>query len=130
MCDIAQKCYSTNNEDYIYDDIESAIESSIDDLSIQVGSEFLVYEGDAIKYKAGDFSNGLLNYIVESAYGCGEEYSDGYLDEVTKEQEAELDNRIADAVNQWADEHGFQPKFGRVDNIKEIRVRVISESLS
>jgi len=120
-----KKCYSTNNEDFTYDELDDAITFAIDDLSINIGDIVTVYEGDAVQFKAGDFTGFTLDAITNTAHDEGGEYSDGYLDQVTKEQEADLDKRIADVVNQWADDHGLQPNFFRVKNVKEVQARFI-----
>jgi len=120
-----KKCYSTNNEDFNYDELDDAIRDAIDDPAINIGDVVTVYEGDAIHFKAGDFTGFTLDAITNTAYDEGGEYCDGYLDHVTKEQGADLDKRIADVVNQWADDHGLQPNFYRVENVKEVQAKFI-----
>lgn len=120
-----KKCYSTNNEDFTYDELDDAIRYAIDDESINVGDVVTVYEGDAVPWKAGDFTGFTLDHISNAAYDEGGEYADDYLEGVTKEQEADLDKRIADAVNQWADDYALQPNFYQVKNVKEVQARFI-----
>ena len=43
-----------------------------------------------------------------------------------KEEEADLDKRIADVVNQWADDYGLQPNLYRVENVKELQVKLLN----
>jgi len=123
-----QKCYSLNDEDFTYDELDDAITDAFDDSTIDIGSEIIVFEGDAVKFQAGDFTGFNLDSITNSAYDEGGEYSESYLEGVTKEQEADLDKRVADAVNQWADDHGLQPNFYRVANVKKIRVKMVDKS--
>lgn len=122
-----EKCYSTNNEDFNYTELEDAIRDAFDNPEIVVGSEVSIFEGDAIKWKAGELTGFTLDSIVSTACDEGGEYADGYLEDVTKEQEADLDKRIAETVNKWADDYGLQPNFYRVTNVAEIRVKMISE---
>ena len=125
---MSEKCYSTNGEDFNYTEIEDAIRDAFDDPDIAVGSFVVISEGDAIKWKASELTGFTLDSIVNSAYDEGGEYADGYLEDVTKEQEADLDKRIAETVNKWADDYGLQPNFYRVANVKEIRVKLTSET--
>jgi len=41
-----KKCYSTNNEDFTYDELDDAIESAIDGSMVPIGGIVTVYEGD------------------------------------------------------------------------------------
>lgn len=122
-----EKCYSTNNEDFNCTDLHDAIVSALECPLAKVGDIVTVYEGDAVPWKAGDFTGFTLDHISNAAYDEGGEYADGYLEGVTKEQESDLDKRIADVVNQWADDHGLQPNFYRVANVKEIRAKLTNE---
>ena len=125
---VPDKCYSTNNEDFVYNEMDDALMSAFDDPETKIGTIVTVYEGDPVRFKAGDFTGFTLDTITNTAYDEGGDYAGYYLDQVTKEQEADLDKRIADVVNQWADDYGLQPTFYRVANIKEIRAKLISDS--
>ena len=120
---LGMKCFSTNNEDFSYDELDDAVRDALDDPEIKVGDVVTVYEGDAVRFKAGDFSGWNLDHITNAAYDEGGEYAEDYLSGVTKEQEAELDKMVEDAVNAWADKHGLQPTFYRVINAKEVQAR-------
>lgn len=119
-----KKCYSTNNEDFNYSEMDDAISDAIDDPTINVGDIVTVYEGDAVMWKAGEFTGFMLDAISNCAADEAGEYSDDWPN-CTKEQEADLDKRIADVVNQWANDHGLQPNFYRVQNVKEIQAKFI-----
>lgn len=123
-----KKCYSTNNEDFNYDELDDAVQSALDDPSVNVGDVVTVYEGDAVAWKAGDFTGFTLDHISNAAYDEGGEYAEDYLSDVSKEQEADLDKRVADVVNQWADDHGLQPNFYQVKNVQELRFVMTSET--
>lgn len=123
-----EKCYSTNGEDFNYTEIEDAIESAFDDPDLPIGTVVTIDEGDAIPWKAGDFADGFpVETLANSAYDEAGEYADGWPN-CTKEQESDLAQRIKSAVNQWADDHGLQPRFYRVANIKEIKVKLTSKT--
>ena len=121
------KCYSTNNEDFSYNELDDAIRDALDDPEIEVGSVVTVYEGDAARFKAGDFTGWNLDNITNAA--CDEsEYAEDYLSGITKEQEAELDDMVEAAVNAWADKHGLHPTFYRVKNVKEVQARYVGDN--
>lgn len=123
------KCYSTNDEDYSYDEIEDAIRDKIaDHPELTPGDIFTIWEGDAILWKAGDFAGGFcVDDLSDRAYAEAEESADGWLDSCPKEVKDDLETRIEVVVNQWADDHGLQPKFYRVENVCEVKVKVMSE---
>lgn len=123
-----EKCYSLNNEEFNYTELEDAIRDKFDDLSIKVGDVVTIYEGDAILWKAGDFADGFpLDTLSNHAYDEAGEYADEWPN-CTKEQEADLTQRLKDVVNQWADDHGLQPQFYHVENVKELRFVMTSET--
>ena len=123
-----KKCYSINNEDFSYDELDDAVIAALEEPDVSVGDVVTVYEGDAVPWKAGDFTGWNLDHITNAAYDEGGEYAEDYLSGVTKEQEADLDKRVADAVNQWADDHGLHPNFYQVRNVKEHRFVMTSET--
>ena len=71
------KCYSTNGEDFSYNDIEDAIRDALDDPQIAVGTVVVIHEGDAVKRKAGEFApTDIIDTLSCSASDdCGE-YAD------------------------------------------------------
>ena len=121
-----EKCYSTNNEDFNYTEEEDAVNDVFDFVGAEAGAIATIYEGDAVKWKAGDFARCNIDSMSECACDEAGEYAKDYLNGVGKEEEADLDKRIADVVNQWADDYGLQPGFYRVENIKEIQVKLLN----
>lgn len=122
-----EKCYGINDEYFNHSELEDAITEALDNPDLPVGAVVKVYEGDAVPWKAGDFSDGFpVDSLMERAYDEAGEHAGDWPD-CTKEQETDLEQRIKDVVNQWADDHGLQPKFCRVDNVREIQVELTSE---
>lgn len=121
------KWYSTNEEDYRHTEIEAAIAEAFDDSTIKAGEIRSIWEGDAIIRRAGSYAPfRMVEELSERAYDeCGE-YAEDWPD-CSKEQEHELEQRIAAAINSWADDFGHQPTFGTVGNVREIKVRLTSE---
>ncbi len=121
-----EKCYSLNNEDFNYTEMEDALRDKFDDLDIKLGDVVTIYEGDAVLWKAGDFADGFpVDTLSNGSYDEAGEYADEWPN-CTKEQDQDLVQRIKDVVNQWADDHGLQPTFYRVENVKEIQAKLTS----
>jgi hypothetical protein len=124
--EMSEKCYSTNNEDFNYTDLDEVIEEAFNDPYAIVGHVVTVFEGDSVKKQAGNFANFWpIDRLKECVYDeCGE-YAEDWLDNCTKEQEADLEDRIKEVVNKWADDYGLQPTFYGVKNVKEIKVELL-----
>lgn len=128
MAEESQKCYSINDEDYSFTELEDAIIAALEkDMTIPVGTIITVWEGDAVKCKAGDFPAVDIESMAERACDevgeCAEDWPD-----CGKEEESDLNERIRAVVNQWADDHGLHPNFYRISNTKTIKVKLTSES--
>lgn len=52
---------------------------------------------------------------------CGEA-SDGFLDDVTKEQAEELQDKLNDVLQEWLIKYNLQPTFGDIVDVEEITV--------
>lgn len=55
---------------------------------------------------------------------CGES-SDGYLDSVSKESEADLTERLQKVFDEWVVEHDQQPNFYSIDNVKLVSLEEV-----
>lgn len=103
--------YSLDDEEY--HDIDYIAEQLKDDetrLTIFVG------EGIRPTHKQFIILVDICEEMQNRAYDEFDEYSEGYLVEVTKEQEEELNNLIAD----WFDKNVKKPNFYHIENAKEI----------
>ena len=60
----------------------------------------------------------VLESIQENAYSEGGEFSDGYLDDVTKEQEEELERKLNEVFSAWSDKYNHHPNFYSVEHIE------------
>ena len=103
--------YSLNEEEY--HDIDYIAQELEDDKEI-----LTVFVGEGIKpthkqfIECIDICEEMQNY----AYDEFDEYSEGYLDGITKEQKEELNNLIAS----WFDKNIQEPNFYRIKNAKQI----------
>ena len=63
----------------------------------------------------------LLDDIGESVYEeCGEPAED-YLRHVNPEHEKDLSERLAQVVNEWMKEFGYEPSFFRIVNVESFK---------
>lgn len=121
------KCYSTDEECFNDNEIDDVIEEFIANSDCPAGGIFTVYEGDATLWKASDFlPTNLVETLAENTYEEAGEYAAGWPP-YTPEQAADLQQRIEDVVDQWADDYGLQPKFFRVENVRQITVKLLNE---
>lgn len=141
---MAMYCYSTDKELFQGDFAtrEEALAEGLDD-----GEGVTVWTGESVPIRCGDLLTpyaveNLLESIVDMAFeACGEEVTDDFLKgpdfpakyrkgtpERAKAEERtaahkkaleDLRERIGAAVDAWADDHGEQPKFWRVRDVRE-----------
>ena len=77
------------------------------------------------KWKPEIDGEAIIDMIRYNAFDeCGAEIvdSDGYLENVTKEQIDELTEELTAAFNRWAEKHGRTANFFPVENIKEYQL--------
>lgn len=103
--------YSLNEEEY--HDIDYIAQELEDDKEL-----LTVFVGEGIKptHKQFIVAIDICEEMQNKAYDEFDEYSEGYLDGITKEQEEELNNLIAS----WFDKNIQEPNFYRIKNAKEI----------
>ncbi len=103
--------YSLNEEEY--HDIDYIAQELKDDKSI-----LTVFVGEAIQptHKQFIVSVDICEEMQNRAYDEFDEYAEGYLVSVSKEQKEELNNLITD----WFDKNVKKPNFYRIKNAKEI----------
>lgn len=106
--------YSLNEEiyhskDYVADMIEDSEKDEVD----------CIYAGECIYKKHEDFidADEIIEMAKDRAYE-NNEYAEGYLDDITKEKEQELNELIVG----WFNNNAKQPTFFTVKNAKKITV--------
>jgi len=143
-------CYSTNEEmfygDYAteFEAIGAAFDAIADE---DDDNNHTVWVGQSERRKAGDYVDkydikNLIEAMIESAQNdCGESAEEDWLDQphccqhkkgtpereqaekIVVEYNAEIEDlqkRIQEVVNQWADQYGHQPTFWHVGATKEV----------
>jgi hypothetical protein len=74
----------------------------------------------ASQYLSAHAVDNLLDALIDQAGDDGAETADtGWLENVTRDQEAALHARLAELVDSWCDEHGHTPKFWHVEDVQE-----------
>ena len=104
------KCFSVNNEDFNYEDLESLIECNE-----QLRAGDIVWIADAMKPKHSDFVNvyNIIENMAEEAWDVVGEAAEDYGD-VSKEAELELEA----IVTAWAGKY-CHITFFEVKNVRE-----------
>jgi len=113
------------NECEYYDTKEEAIEAAkeyYDEDHEDYGYTFYVGQIEAIKMRADDLADVVIEHIQQDHFDNDGEFGQEYLDNVTKDHLRELDHQLEKLLNDWADKYGYQPKHFFVRNIEAIEV--------
>jgi len=125
---VSEFIYSINNEEFRYGSWEEALEYAWDDSVDSDIDVFTIYEGEIKTAKASNYAPGWpAEGLGEAAYDEVGDASEDWPGE-TKEQGADLESIIKKAVDEWADKHDLQPKFGLVKNVKTRNYRMTKAS--
>ena len=73
------------------------------------------------------YADSLIENLQEqSDERCGEA-SETFLDDVTKEQEKDLEEKLNAVLNEWLTKYHHQPTFYYLDNIEKVRLEEDAE---
>ena len=64
----------------------------------------------------------IIESLQEDAYSEGGEFSEGYLEGVTKEQEEELEEQLNAVIYAWVDKYNHHPNFYNVADIRFVKL--------
>ncbi len=121
-----EKVYSNNNEDYSYTELSECVESYYFNDSVKAGDVVTVFEADAVKAKASSFVYGLMDSMQEKAYDEYGEYAEHWPDTDQKNIDV-LEEVVKLLADLWATNYDVQPTFYKVDNVKEIKVKILND---
>ena len=125
---MSETCYSLNEEYFNHTEIEDAVREAFDYVGAQPGDIRTIYEGTTKEFKAGDFAPRYMEeMLAEQAYDDGGEYAENWLSGLRPEQKEDLAKRIKEAINAWADDHALHPTFYGVENVREIKVKLLDD---
>lgn len=117
--------YSLNGEEFRCESLEEAAKELWDDDTYEVGHEAVIWQGEAEYPTAGEFVPEMTGELIDAACSdVGEVAEDWFF---TSAQETELQSLVGDVVNDWADRHGLQPRFCRILNEREMKIRYTDE---
>ena len=69
------------------------------------------------------YADSLIENLQEqSDERCGES-SETFLDDVTKEQEKDLEEKLNAVLNEWLTKYNHQPTFYYLDNIEKVQLK-------
>lgn len=122
--------YSTQEDDFSNGDesIEVVAQQLWEGFTLEEQQEcdsMTLYKGNVIQPKLSDFFNIkiILDEISSNAYDTCREWAEGYLYDVTQEQEDELTTLITS----WADKHELNTNWFMVEDIEEVEFEIPSE---
>ena len=105
------------------------------DQSDVLGHVYEEYEGIHTIFAVGQLRSPSLRIYADSVIEnlqeqsdeyCGE-VSETYLDDVTKEQEKDLEEKLNATLNEWLTKYNHQPTFYYLDNIEKVRLEEEAE---
>jgi len=118
------ECYSTDEEDFSYDDWEDAAEYVFDDPDAKAGDVRVIYKGTAIKKKMSDYAD--LD-VFEDQLSCAAADAVGeHSDDWPCFSSSAIEDLKA-MIDAWATKHGLHPYFYEVANVEEVQVRLLAE---
>jgi len=115
-------CYSLDEENFSYNDLDEAIQFHWDDNG---QSDFVVYRGIKSRRAISHYLNVDVDNAINAAWDEHSEYADGFLSSSTQEQENELKAEVSKVVEAWATKHGHTVDFWDVYNVKPLHIRIV-----
>lgn len=119
------KCYSINEEDFDFDNLEEAAQSLWGHLEEEnAGDHATIWEGTPVKITASSLSPCMAEHLSERAYAKYGEHSENWT--FTKEKKDSIQSAVDAAIDKWADENKMQPLFYGVEDLKLIQIKFTS----
>lgn len=106
------EAWSTNNEDFRYSSLEDLIDSNSGELA--VGQTIYVGEGRRPKLSEFCDANDVIEQMQNRGYDIGDEYADGFMDDISPDAKTELDGFL----KSWMEKH-VTINFYTVHDVRE-----------
>lgn len=128
--------FSYNSEDYnngTFPTVEEALDEAKErwfdchDASDSVDGRVDVYIGEAEYYTDGIFVDYIIEQQQQDAYSEMGEYAEDYLEDITKEEKAILQERLDKVWNEFKKEFNHEARFYNVVNEKKYEFNIYSE---
>ncbi len=100
---------------------EEAVKEGLEEAKTEGCFKFEVGQIEKVTVSGVDIDYILENVAENTTEDCGEVGED-YLNDVTKEDRDELEQKFNDLLFSWIKEHGYEPSFFKIKNVKTIRV--------
>lgn len=126
----AEYCYSWNGEDFegnTFDTIKAALAAAAaenDDEHTHVHVGTVERPSNSFFFPDAD---DVIDHMADQAYDYGNEYAADYLDVVSDEAKAELNEQLETLLDAWCVKHGVSPDFYQVGGVKEYPVPAMAE---
>ena len=82
-----------------------------------------IYTGRNVQWSASAYAGidapDLICIMVDNAVQGGNEAAEGWLEDLPKPAETDLQQRLEKAIDAWADAHDVQPRFCEVADVQE-----------
>lgn len=128
--------FSYNDEDYsneTFSTIEEALDEAKEcwfecyDISDSEDGYIDIYIGEAEYYTDGIFVDYIIEQQQQDAYSEMGEYAEDYLEDITKEEKAILQERLNKVWNEFKKEFNHEARFYNVVNEKKYEFNIYSE---
>ena len=120
---VGRYAYSVHGEKFLgsYPTREEAVARAVEVARMQPCPPSSVFVGKRVPGdpQAKNLAKNVIRLMRERALGAVGDEAEGYLAGVTKEQEADLDQALAGAVEGWLERNELAPTFFKVEAISE-----------
>ncbi len=124
--------WSTNEEEFYmnpHDSREAAVEEGTGECEACEDSSF--YVGRVVSLKLSDLSiksgERVIDDCIERAFERVGEAQENWADSIKPDEIKDLDNRIRELLDRWADDHKNHPSFFAVEDVEQILVTLPEE---
>ena len=105
------------------------------DQSDVLGHVYEEYEGIHTIFAVGQlnspslriYADTVIESLQEQSDECCGDVSETYLNDVTKDQEKDLEEKLNATLNEWLTKYNHQPAFYYIDNIEKVRLEEDAE---
>ena len=120
---VGRYAYSVHGEKFLgaYETREQAVARAIEVARMQPTPPSSVFVGKRVAGdpQAKNLARNVIRLMRERALGAVGDEAEGYLAGVTREQEADLDRSLQEAITGWLERNDLSPTFFKVESISE-----------
>lgn len=107
-----------------FDTIDECIEDAKNNYDLKIGDKIYVGETESIDscIDSIDYADRIIGMIQEQVWDTVGEVSEDYLNDITKEQEKQLNDKLVEVINTWLKETNNEPKYYNIISIQEVEI--------